>query len=265
MFGVKDTMLEEAKKLFGDGNKSNKSSSNEYLSNDPKSLAKQTDLARKLREEPFRYEKLSWKACFPKLVDTSVQKLMKKRGISFAVNSIYKCLYWDKTDGKLIGVIAFGSDCEGPPGAVHGGAIATALDEVFAWGGIRHFGFSGVTLSLNINYHKFIPLRKSMVGVEIEIEKVEGRKVFMKGKVFNLDNSDIVHNTATALFYKANPLMPSFEEAIKVFGANSNATKEQVLQLFAKPSSSKGNNSTNGTSSSGEDVEPYSSFKTSKL
>lgn len=108
------------------------------------------------------------------------------------------------------------------------------MDEAFGWCCIRNIGFSGVTLNLSVNYFKFIPLKRAVVGLEIETERVEGKKVFMKGKLYNLDNPQEVHNTATALFYKANEHMPTWDEAVKLFGEDSTLSKEEILSYFKK-------------------------------
>ncbi|KAG2383308.1 hypothetical protein C9374_004645 [Naegleria lovaniensis] len=227
MFGVKDPRVQEAKRMFR--------FTMEKIS--PTSDAhglKEISLIKQMKADPERYHRLSWEFNFPKLVDVNIQKSLGRKGGAFAVYSIQRLMFWDKQENKIVGAVAFGIDCEGPPGCVHGGAIATALDEAFGWCCIRNIGFSGVTLNLSVNYFKFIPLKRAVVGLEIETERVEGKKVFMKGKLYNLDNPQEVHNTASALFYKANEHMPTWDEAVKLFGEDSKLAKDEILSYFKK-------------------------------
>lgn len=55
-----------------------------------------------------------------------------------------------------------------------------------------------VTVNLNVNYKKFIPLGTTVVA-ECEVEKVEGRKVFVKCIFKNL-KGDVIHNEGTGIF-----------------------------------------------------------------
>lgn len=68
-------------------------------------------------------------------------------------------------------------------GIIHGGLLATLLDE-----GLARCGFSalpnkiGVTANLNINYRNPAPAG-SYVVLKAEMTKVEGRKVWVKGRI----------------------------------------------------------------------------------
>lgn len=82
------------------------------------------------------------------------------------------------------------------------GAIAAMIDSVtgvLAW----KCGFTSVTVNLNVNYKKFIPL-DTTVQVEAVVEKVDGRKIFVKAILKNL-KGDIIHNDGTALYLKVDP------------------------------------------------------------
>ncbi|EFC44203.1 predicted protein [Naegleria gruberi] len=237
MFGVKNPRLQEAQRMFSFKIDTKSEDQRDTMamvnSLDPESsTVKDITIVKQMRDEPERYERLSWDYNFPKLIDTTIQRSLGRKGSAFAVYSIEKLMFWDKKEKKIVGVVAFANDCEGPPACVHGGCIATALDEAFGWCCIRNIGFSGVTLNLSVNYFKFIPLKKAIVGLEIETEKVEGKKVFMKGKLYDLSDPSVVHNTGTALFYKANEHMPTWEEAVQYFGPQSTLTKNQILSYF---------------------------------
>jgi hypothetical protein len=108
----------------------------------------------------------------------------------------YQC-YFNEKEQTLRGVVYFGKQVEGPPGCVHGGAIATIIDG--AMGTLTWVsGYIAVTVNLNVDYRKFIPL-DSEVALEMKIEKIEGRKIFVKGTVKSL-NGEVLHNDGSAIF-----------------------------------------------------------------
>lgn len=87
-------------------------------------------------------------------------------------------------EGKnLVSISYLSTDLCGHVGIVHGGLLATLLDE-----GLARCGFSalpnkiGVTAYLNINYRNPTPAG-SYVVLKAETTKVEGRKVWVKGRI----------------------------------------------------------------------------------
>ncbi|XP_051262366.1 acyl-coenzyme A thioesterase THEM4 isoform X2 [Dicentrarchus labrax] len=106
-------------------------------------------------------------------------------------------LFINREEQKCVGIFQAGHLLEGPPGHVHGGAIATMIDTVTG----THASFlSGpvVTANLNINYRRPIPLG-STVLIESSLDKKEGRKLFFSCKVTSTDGSK-VHTETTVLF-----------------------------------------------------------------
>ena len=87
----------------------------------------------------------------------------------------------------LVQLSYLGSDLCGHPGIVHGGMLATLLDE-----GLARACFSalpnkvGVTANLNINYRVPCP-GNSYIVLKAETTKVEGRKAWVKGWIELLD------------------------------------------------------------------------------
>jgi 3'-phosphoadenosine 5'-phosphosulfate synthase len=83
----------------------------------------------------------------------------------------------------LVSMSYLGTDLCGHVGIVHGGLLATLLDE-----GLARCGFAalpnkiGVTASLTVNYKKPTPAG-SFVVLKAETTKVEGRKVWVKGRI----------------------------------------------------------------------------------
>jgi acyl-coenzyme A thioesterase PaaI-like protein len=91
--------------------------------------------------------------------------------------------------------VAFGSAYEGPPGCVHGGFIAAAFDEVLGY--VQSLsGAPGMTGTLTIKYRQPTPLHTELY-FEAEILRVEGRKIFTKGRLYA---GDVLTAEADGLF-----------------------------------------------------------------
>lgn len=176
-----------------------------------------------LRETSFAID-------FPLLTDPEVRRLSGNKGSPFG-QAIHKRMFWDAANNKLLGVIYFSFECEGPVGAVHGGAIATALDSVLGYYSMFLLGWGCFTLNLNVDYHKFIPLG-STVRFECSLDRIEGKKLFIEAKLMHLVD-DVVHSKAKALFYKSKPL-PTYDQAMQMFGRGSNTTKEQLIEQLQR-------------------------------
>ncbi|PRP82389.1 hypothetical protein PROFUN_10165 [Planoprotostelium fungivorum] len=88
---------------------------------------------------------------------------------------LVKRLY--QKEQKIIGLCQFGNNVEGPPGGVHGGCTASVFDTFF---GYLSFHVAApkiaVTVNLNINYRKFVPLNSTR-KIIVEVDRIEGRKV----------------------------------------------------------------------------------------
>lgn len=83
-------------------------------------------------------------------------------------------------DGKVAGRATFGSAYEGPPGAVHGGYVAAAFDEVLGMAQSLG-GRPGMTGTLTVRYRSPHPLHTS-IDFEGELVRVDGRKIFTVGR-----------------------------------------------------------------------------------
>jgi acyl-coenzyme A thioesterase PaaI-like protein len=93
------------------------------------------------------------------------------------------------------GTVTFGQAYEGPPGHVHGGFVAAALDELLGMTLIaKHV--PGMTGRLTIHYRRPTPLHKPLRVVG-EVERVEGRKVYVTGRILD---GDMVCSEAEGLF-----------------------------------------------------------------
>ena len=116
----------------------------------------------------------------------------------------------DPSNGHLHANVTFGPQCEGPPEAVHGGAIAAVLDE--AMGGVCWMnGHPVVGARITINYLHLTPIGFSG-RVESWIEQIERRKIFIKSRLTAADGQ--VHAEGEALFIELQPeLKAKLDEA----------------------------------------------------
>lgn len=111
---------------------------------------------------------------------------------------------WSTTDGSsFVSIFYLGSDVCGHPGIVHGGLLATLLDE-----GLARTCFPvlpnkiGVTANLNIDYRAPAPAGEFFV-LRAKVTKVDGRKAWVEGWIEGLpkDGTDPVkYVEAKALF-----------------------------------------------------------------
>ncbi|XP_053183001.1 acyl-coenzyme A thioesterase THEM4 isoform X1 [Scomber japonicus] len=116
------------------------------------------------------------------------------RNIKTAGAAFEYVMFINKEEQRSVCIFQAGHLLEGPPGHVHGGAIATMIDSVT---GTHATYLSGpvMTANLNINYRSPIPLG-STVLLESCLDKKEGRKTFISCKVTSTDSSKL-HTDAT--------------------------------------------------------------------
>lgn len=93
----------------------------------------------------------------------------------------YRVRYFKDEHQQLRARIWFGPETQGPPGHVHGGAMAAVFDEVLglaAWTA----GYSIVVGNLNVSFRNLLPLQH-VATVESSVTSVNGRKVLVKGRL----------------------------------------------------------------------------------
>jgi acyl-coenzyme A thioesterase PaaI-like protein len=86
------------------------------------------------------------------------------------------------SEDKVVGTATFGSAYEGPPGAVHGGYVAAAFDELLGMAQSLG-GKPGMTGTLTVRYRRPHPLH-TPIEFEAELVRVEGRKIFTAGRSY---------------------------------------------------------------------------------
>ncbi len=101
----------------------------------------------------------------------------------------------DRDRMTVEGSVAFGAAFQGPPACVHGGFVAAAFDEVLGYV-YSLTGEPGMTARLTIDYKRPTPLHTDL-HFKAQIDRVEGRKTYVSGKVLA---DDRVTATAEGLF-----------------------------------------------------------------
>lgn len=126
----------------------------------------------------------------PALVGSSLRFISgDPEGQRFRIN------YFRRQNQALVARIWFGPETEGPPEHAHGGSMAAVLDEVLglaAWSA----GHAIVVANLNVNFRCLLPILQ-VVQVDTEIVSVEGRKVLVRGKIW--DGKEKVYAEADCL------------------------------------------------------------------
>lgn len=117
-------------------------------------------------------------------------------------------------EGKsLVSLMYLGADICGHPGIIHGGMLATLLDEGLArccFGALPNK--VGVTANLNIDY-RAPAMANSYVALRAETVKVEGRKAWVEGRIETLPEEGkepVVLVEAKALFIEPKQAAVSF-------------------------------------------------------
>ncbi|KAL5366017.1 HotDog domain-containing protein [Aspergillus floccosus] len=94
-------------------------------------------------------------------------------------------VFWNDKEKKSVSVVFLGPGLEGWPGMVHGGALATVIDENVGRVAVRHFPEkTGVTANLEINYRA--PVYSGnfySIHATLDTERSTDRKGYVTGEV----------------------------------------------------------------------------------
>jgi uncharacterized protein (TIGR00369 family) len=107
---------------------------------------------------------------------------------------------------------------EGPPGHVHGGIIATILDE--AMGKVnRQKGIVALTRHISIDYLLPVPLATRLRAVGWPV-KVEGRKHFHAGEIRALDGTVLARGDGVFVAVDPAELFQKYKQRLTLNAAN---------------------------------------------
>ncbi len=99
---------------------------------------------------------------------------------------------------QVLADVYFGKRSEGPPGRVHGGAIASVLDEAMG-AAVWLSKNTGYTLKLEVEFLSATPLCKNL-RLNAQVENIRGRKIKASASLHLSSGVEIVR--AKALFIK---------------------------------------------------------------
>jgi len=104
-------------------------------------------------------------------------------------------------DGSVVSLAAVPDTFEGPPGYVHGGVIATLLDETMSKA-VRALGVTAMTRRMEIDY-----LRPISSGAPIRMEgrviRSEGRKHWTEAKILNSEGTALAEGNGLFIEVRA--------------------------------------------------------------
>jgi uncharacterized protein (TIGR00369 family) len=105
------------------------------------------------------------------------------------------------SDGSVVCLPTIPDSFEGPRGFLHGGIVATLLDEAMSKS-VRAKGFTAMTRHLEVEYLRPVPSRAPL-RIEGRAVQSDGRKHHTEGRIF--DASGTVLAQGKALFIEVNP------------------------------------------------------------
>ncbi|XP_054829536.1 acyl-coenzyme A thioesterase THEM4-like, partial [Eublepharis macularius] len=99
-------------------------------------------------------------------------------------------MFFNQSQKRMVCIFQPGPLLEGHPGIVHGGSVATILDNTLAWCAIFDTCGMMVTANLSVNYRSPI-LPGSVVLVDGKVDRIEGRKTFLCAQVQSVDGQTL--------------------------------------------------------------------------
>jgi len=107
-------------------------------------------------------------------------------------------------DGTVVCPISIPDRFEGHPGFLHGGIIATLLDETMSKA-VRARGLTAMTRHLEVDYRRPVP-SCTPIRMEGRILRDEGRKHFVEATIFNAESNVLAHGKG--VFIEVRPTRP---------------------------------------------------------
>ena len=104
-------------------------------------------------------------------------------------------------DGAVICTASIPDTYEGPPGYVHGGIIATLLDEMMSKS-VRARGIVAMTRHMEVDYIKPVP-SATPIRLEGRVTHHEGRKHWVQAVILNADGTELARSKG--LFVQIGP------------------------------------------------------------
>ena len=126
-----------------------------------------------------------------------VEPFPSPEGTFLAESSHVRLAYFRRLgEPTLFAKAWFGAKTMGPPGHVHGGAIAATLDEAMGAAAWMN-GHRSVAATITISFLAMLPI-ESETRVEAQIDRIEGRKIHLRANLKS--HSGQLVATGTGLF-----------------------------------------------------------------
>jgi uncharacterized protein (TIGR00369 family) len=109
--------------------------------------------------------------------------------------------FFEDNEGRIVSTFKVARRFEGPPGHVHGGVIATLLDEAMSKAN-RRLGIIAMTRKMEVEYLRPVPLATTLT-LEGNSSASEGRKHHCEARV--LDANGTILAKARGLFIAVDP------------------------------------------------------------
>lgn len=109
--------------------------------------------------------------------------------------------FFRSEDGTIISLPTISDRFEGPKGFVHGGIIATLLDETMSKA-VRAAGFTAMTRHMSVEYLRPVPTG-GPIRLEGRVVRSEGRKHWTESTILNEASAALA--TGKGLFVEVNP------------------------------------------------------------
>lgn len=104
-------------------------------------------------------------------------------------------------DGSVVSLPTVPDSFEGPRGFLHGGIVATLLDEAMSKS-VRAKGFTAMTRHIEVDYLRPVPSR-TPIRIEGRAIQSDGRKHRTEARILDADGAVLAHGKA--LFIEVNP------------------------------------------------------------
>jgi uncharacterized protein (TIGR00369 family) len=95
-------------------------------------------------------------------------------------------------DGTVVCLVTVPDTFEGPPGYLHGGIIATLLDETMSKS-VRAHGFTAMTRQMEIDYLRPVP-SGAAIRLEGLLVRSEGRKHWTEARILNAAGKELARS-----------------------------------------------------------------------
>jgi uncharacterized protein (TIGR00369 family) len=105
------------------------------------------------------------------------------------------------SDRSVVCLPVVGDTFEGHPGYLHGGVIATLLDEAMSKA-VRARGFTAMTRHMEVDYLRPVPSRASL-RLEGRVTRNEGRKHWTEAKILDAEGTALAKSKG--LFIEVRP------------------------------------------------------------